>query len=120
MVSIPTIIWHEATVQELVLLILLCHCGLDVIWEGLAGAARLHLVIRIAGTLVHDCSVIGLVLLSSSDLIENICVDVGSRMNLLSMRHLVLLRLCGCSYVMHLFLLHFGALNVRSLLSKLD
>ena len=120
MVGRRLIIWHEATVVELMMLF--GHGSRDIIWERLSGVATLWLllVICIASTLVHDSSIIWLMLLSSSDLIQNICVNVRGRVNLLGMRHLMLLRLCGARWYVHMFLLQFGSLNVRSLLIKVS
>ena len=74
---------HEAAIEELV--VLFCHCCLDVIWEGCSSSSGvvpapasslLVLISSLSRAVIHHIAFIRLILLRTADLIQNICVDM--------------------------------------------
>ena len=74
---------HEATIEEL--MVLFSHSGLDVVWEGSTGtsgvvtaptASLLVLISSLSRAVIDHIAFVRLILLSTTDLIQNIRVDM--------------------------------------------
>lgn len=67
---------HEATIEHLMLVVLLCHGCLDVVREPSTSASTVFIIASLRRSLMLDQVVIGLVLLGASDLVQDVCVDM--------------------------------------------
>ena len=73
-------IWHEAAIEHLMLMVLLRHGILDVIGKATTSTSTVSIIVTLCPSLVLDQVVIRLMLLSASDLVHDVCVDMWRRM----------------------------------------